>query len=99
MRQQVDEKGRRIGQGLRGAAAGDYPRSRVHTAQGLVNRSELDVLLRYVRHDTNEMTRAMTVVAAGRILGGVDMLPGLYLALEGGLLVGGGLGRNQKKTH
>lgn len=61
-----------------------------------MNSSEFDVLLRYVRHDTNEMTPAMAVVAAGGIREGAKVLTGIYAALKNGGFVVGGLGHNQK---
>lgn len=97
MCQQIDGNRRRAGQSLRDAGAGEYPRRRVHTAQGGRNGSEFDVLLRHVRQGTDEITRTMAMVAAGGLLGGLDVLPGQGASLEeGSLVVGVGLNRNQE---
>lgn len=97
MCQQIDGNRRRVGQSLRDTAASEYPRRRVHTAQGGWNGSEFDVLLRHVRQGTDERTHTMAMVAAGGLLGGLEVLPGQGAALEeGSLVVGVGLNRNQE---
>ncbi|KJZ05034.1 hypothetical protein TW86_21560 [Halomonas sp. S2151] len=62
-----------------------------------MNSREFDVLLRHMRHGTDEVARTMTVMAVGGITGGVEVLPGLCAPLkEAGLMVSVRLNRNQE---